>query len=224
MYNHLTGFQEALLSFRMDLSMGCLVNQVIGRQCLINVSSGLQILVTHILWTSFFFHDLTECISKIKVIMFLRTFEFWGNRNGILIVLHLLIVRNLLTYLSLLPDLGLSVIDLLYDDGPNVTVEERPTFEDHVAFSLEGLPCFSFQIASLVGSFINNLYAHFSFEFGGKQTCSSKLVSIFMNFLIILDGKGKLKLVKEGSSNVVISHRAKKRKKTKSSNTQKTLV
>ncbi|KAI9086603.1 hypothetical protein K1719_031464 [Acacia pycnantha] len=34
---------------------------------------------------------------------------------------------------------GLSVIDLLYDDGPKITVEEHPTFEDHVAFSLEGL-------------------------------------------------------------------------------------
>ncbi|KAF7833841.1 uncharacterized protein G2W53_016174 [Senna tora] len=35
--------------------------------------------------------------------------------------------------------LGLSVIDLLSDDGPHINVEERPTFEDHVAFSLEGL-------------------------------------------------------------------------------------
>ncbi|XP_028805088.1 uncharacterized protein LOC114760012 [Neltuma alba] len=34
---------------------------------------------------------------------------------------------------------GLSVIDLLYDDGPKITVEEHPTFEDHLAFSLEGL-------------------------------------------------------------------------------------
>ncbi|XP_054798531.1 uncharacterized protein LOC129303320 isoform X3 [Prosopis cineraria] len=34
---------------------------------------------------------------------------------------------------------GLSVIDLLYDDGPKIIVEEHPTFEDHVAFSLEGL-------------------------------------------------------------------------------------
>ncbi|KAE9594476.1 hypothetical protein Lalb_Chr18g0054201 [Lupinus albus] len=35
--------------------------------------------------------------------------------------------------------LQLSVFDLLYDDEPNATVEKRPTCEDHVSFSLEGL-------------------------------------------------------------------------------------
>ncbi|MED6121492.1 hypothetical protein PIB30_030679 [Stylosanthes scabra] len=33
----------------------------------------------------------------------------------------------------------LSVIDLLCDDEPTATVEKRPTCEDHVSFSLEGL-------------------------------------------------------------------------------------
>lgn len=46
-------------------------------------------------------------------------------------------------------DSQLSVLDLIYDDEPNATVEKCPTCEDHVSFSLEGIPSFQIVLALL---------------------------------------------------------------------------